>query len=206
MLAHVTNSPRRPRRAFSRRCARAASSRTPQPIDDATPRSRSSPHRQRARCDAQLLGLSHRRALSLQRRRRAGRHRWQADPAGDRRRRTIDRVAVVVDTLVRRHQARRRRTRARLRRHGRRMPATRGETAARSRSRSCVARCDFAAAAALHARLADHAAVKRDERFRRATASSSSSNCRERSTLRRIGRPTRGADADPRPRPRARSR
>ena len=54
--------------------------------------------------------------LSLQRRRRARRHRRQADPAGHRRTGARSRRRRR-HALVRRHQARRRRARARLRRH-----------------------------------------------------------------------------------------
>ena len=101
--------------------------------------------RARSRRDAQLLGLSHRRKLPLQRRRRTRRHRRPADPAGDRRTGDGSRRGRR-GALVRRHQARRRRPRACLRRHAPPSACALRRNRRSSSARIVVVRCDFAAA------------------------------------------------------------
>ena len=112
--------------------------RTRRPVDDVDAAHRVHRARRRSRRDAQLLGVSHRHASTAS----TTTANPPAPPASRSCRpstdRTLDRVAVVVDALVRRHQARRRRPRARLRRMRRRMPAACGRNAARRAHERCA--------------------------------------------------------------------
>ena len=164
------------KRAFSRRCARVAFLRARTRSIDADAAlaflagigERDATHN----CWAYRIGTLYRFNDDGEPAGTAGKPILQAIDATGRRRRGRGR-----DPLVRRHQARRRRPRARLWRLRSRMPPARLEAAARSRCVIVCVRCDFAAAAALHAWLPIMPRSSGTSASSR-TASSSNSSCR----------------------------